>query len=112
MNKATEYIIGFSALIIYALGLAGTWGKLKQKTDEQDEEIKNLSRSIYGKNHLPIFVPQEYCDKNRSECMRVTCAKMDELKSILREQSKKMDEVTQFMGRVEEFMRRGDGGVQ
>lgn len=103
--------LGISLLSIL-LGGAVVWGKVKRQLTDHEKYIADLKGGLYNKDGSLVYVPEKVCNTRRNDF----CAKVDEIKGMIRELSSKIDQnqrgaqeefknIAGFMGEVSQFMK-------
>jgi len=114
-----DYVEAAIALgVPIAAGLIA-WGSLRQRVNNAESSIgknalviEGFKRALYREDGTLVYVTAPQCGDMHNICRTAMCGKVDEMKKVMEDQNKRhtedMIKISKFMGRMQEYMRRGE----
>ena len=98
-------------IIVFLIGLVSACGVYAYRVNQHGRRISEISDGIKTKLYTPegetIYMPRNQCKECRDDCGARRRDEMDDVKRELRTISSKMDDISEFVGEVRQYMKQG-----
>jgi hypothetical protein len=100
MGESIQLGLSILYILSFVIGIGIVWGKLKTRQDIQGKQLNDLRRGLYREDGTLVYVTEKACATWHGECKASICAKIEELKEMIKETEEKREQDRQKLNKT------------